>query len=43
MCPHCGEAYLTAATLRELEHIRLHRRQLAEDRVVPVAKFGGAA
>ena len=42
-CPHCGESYLTAATLHEIERIRLHRRQLAEDRLVPVAKFGGAA
>ena len=42
-CPHCGERYLTASTLREIERIRLHRRQLARNRVVPVAKFGGAA
>ena len=42
-CPHCGERYLTAGTLREIERIRLHRRQLARNRVVPVAKFGGAA
>ena len=42
-CPHCGESYLTAATLHEIERIRLHRRQLAEDRLVPVAKLGGAA
>ena len=42
-CPHCGESYLTAATLHEIERIKLHRRQLAEDRLVPVAKFDGAA
>ena len=42
-CPHCGESYLTASTLREIERIRLHRRQLTKDRVVPVARFGGAA
>ena len=42
-CPHCGESYLTAATLHEIERIRLHRRHLAEDRLVPVAKFDGAA
>jgi len=42
-CPHCGESYLTASALREIERIRLHRRQLTEDRLVPVARFGGAA
>ena len=24
-CPHCGESYLTAETLREIERIKLHR------------------
>lgn len=42
-CPRCGESYLTASTLREIERIKLHRRQLTEDRLVPVARFGGAA
>jgi YgiT-type zinc finger domain-containing protein len=42
-CPRCGESYLTAETLREIERIRLHRKQLTKDRVVPVARFGGAA
>ena len=42
-CPHCGESYLTAETLHEIERIKLHRRQLVEERVVSVARFGGAA
>lgn len=42
-CPRCGESYLTANTLREIERIKLHRRQLTEVRTIPVAKFGGAA
>jgi len=42
-CPHCGESYLTAQTLHEIERIKLHRRQLVEARMVSVAKFGGAA
>jgi len=42
-CPHCGESYLTAATLHEIERIRMHWRQLTTDRRVPVAKFQGAA
>jgi YgiT-type zinc finger domain-containing protein len=42
-CPHCGESYFTADTLQEIERIRLHWRQLSEERNVPVAKFGGVA
>ena len=29
--PHCGESYLTAATLHEIERIKLHRRSWAQD------------
>ena len=42
-CPDCGESYFTAETLQELERIRLHWRQLATERKLPVAKFRGAA
>ncbi len=42
-CAQCGESYLTAETLREIERIRLHWRQLTVERKVPVAKFSGAA
>ena len=38
-CPHCGESYLTAATLHEIERIKLHRQSFAEPRSVPVAVF----
>jgi YgiT-type zinc finger domain-containing protein len=38
-CPHCGESYLTAETLHELERIKLHRRAWAQQRSVPVAAF----
>jgi YgiT-type zinc finger domain-containing protein len=38
-CPHCGESYLTAETLHEIERIKLHRKSLAEERPVPVAVF----
>ena len=41
--PSCGESYMTAETLKEIERIRLHWRQLSVDKKVPVAKFGGAA
>ncbi|MEZ4836871.1 MAG: type II toxin-antitoxin system MqsA family antitoxin [Caldilineaceae bacterium] len=38
-CPHCGESYLTAETLHEIERIKLHRQLLANQRSVPVAVF----
>lgn len=38
-CPHCGESYLTAETLHELERIKLHRRSFAIERPVAVAEF----
>lgn len=39
VCPHCGESYLTAETLHELERIKLGRRSLAKPRNVAVASF----
>ena len=39
-CSHCGESYLTAETLHEIERIKLHRRSLAAKRAVPIAAFG---
>ena len=41
-CRACGESYLTAATLKEIERIRLHWRKLAVRKEVPVARFGRA-
>jgi YgiT-type zinc finger domain-containing protein len=38
-CPHCGESYLTAETLHEIERIKLHRQSFAEKRSVAVAEF----
>lgn len=40
VCPVCGESYLTAETLHELERIKLHRRSMATSRRVAVASFG---
>lgn len=39
VCPHCGESYLTAETLHEIERIKLHRRSLTKPRSVAVASF----
>ena len=38
-CPHCGESYLKAVTLHELERIKRHRKELASRRSVAVANF----
>jgi YgiT-type zinc finger domain-containing protein len=38
-CPHCGEIYLTAETLHEIERIKLHRQSFASKRRVAVADF----
>lgn len=38
-CPHCGESYLTAETLHEIERIKLHRKSVAARRKVDVAPF----
>lgn len=39
-CPNCGESYLTAETLHEIERIKLHRRSLAKSRPVATVFFG---
>jgi YgiT-type zinc finger domain-containing protein len=38
-CPHCGDSYLTAETLQEIERIKLHRKSFAEERRIAVATF----
>jgi YgiT-type zinc finger domain-containing protein len=38
-CPHCGESYMTAATLHEIERIKRQRRTVATKRRVAVAVF----
>lgn len=38
-CPHCGDSYLTAETLQEIERIKLHRKSFAEKRRIAVATF----
>jgi YgiT-type zinc finger domain-containing protein len=38
-CPNCGESYLEAETLHEIERIKLHKKSLARVRQVPIARF----
>jgi len=38
-CPRCGESYLTAETLHEIERLKRHRKDLAQQRPVAVVGF----
>ncbi len=38
-CTQCGESYLTADTLHEIERIKLHRKHFAIERPVRVAEY----
>ena len=38
-CPHCGDSYLEAETLHEIERIKLQKRSLTTIREVPIAHF----
>ncbi|RJP32414.1 MAG: type II toxin-antitoxin system MqsA family antitoxin [Candidatus Omnitrophota bacterium] len=38
-CSNCGESYLTAETLHEIERIKQHRKNMAQERPVSVAVF----
>lgn len=38
-CPHCGESYLTAETLHEIDRIRRERTTRAVERPVAVARI----
>lgn len=39
VCPNCGESYLTADTLHEIERLKLHRKKLARERRIAVVAF----
>jgi YgiT-type zinc finger domain-containing protein len=38
-CPHCGESYLTAQTLHQIERIKRQREGIAVKRPVAVTTF----
>lgn len=38
-CPNCGESYMTAETLHEIERIKRDRKHVAAKRQVEVASF----
>ena len=38
-CPDCGEQFLTAKTIREIENIKKGKDKQLKQRFVPVAQF----
>jgi YgiT-type zinc finger domain-containing protein len=42
-CPHCGETYLTARTLHELERIKTDHKNLTVERRIAVVEFPRAS
>lgn len=38
-CPSCGESYLTAETLHEIDRLKLNRHSLSEEKQVKVVNF----
>jgi YgiT-type zinc finger domain-containing protein len=39
VCPHCGESYMTADTMHEVERIKLHKRSMKTQRLAPVVNY----
>ncbi len=39
VCSRCGESYLTAETLHEIQRLKLHRKSLAMKRAVEAVSF----
>jgi YgiT-type zinc finger domain-containing protein len=42
VCPQCGESYMTAETMHEIDRLKAHRHGLAQNRKVEVIKFEAA-
>ncbi len=38
-CSSCGETFMTAETLHEIERIKLHQKSFAKERPVSVAAY----
>ena len=41
-CPRCGERYFTAATMREIERIKMAKTARMHRKPVPIVSFGAA-
>lgn len=41
-CPRCGERYFTAATMREIERLKILKAAGVRRKPVPIVSFGAA-
>ena len=41
-CPRCGERYFTAATMREIERLKIVKAASARRKAIPIVSFGAA-
>lgn len=41
-CPRCGERYFTAATMREIERLKLLKSARLRRKSIPIVSFGAA-
>ena len=39
VCPSCGESYMTAETMHEVERIKLHKRSMKTQHLAPVVNY----
>lgn len=39
VCPNCGQSYMTAETMQEVERLKLHKRSMGTKRLAPVISF----
>ena len=39
VCPNCGESYMTADTMHEVQRLKLHRRSVKALRLAPVISY----
>lgn len=39
VCPNCGESYMTADTLQEIERLKIHKRNVKPKRVASVINY----
>jgi len=42
VCPRCGERYFTAATMREIERLKMLKAARMRRRQIPIVSFGAA-
>jgi len=39
VCPNCGESYMTADTMHEVQRLKLHKRNVKTLRLAPVISY----